>query len=125
MARIFLDNAEFTENNQTPGVRTFVSSAIPASRVRNSLNGLHTLAIYGTNFTGKVYLKGSLDNSPSTLINEYFDISINSLRNDIEYVNFTGIDPVTFSANFMWMKIVYEFDETVNEGTIDKILVRT
>lgn len=117
--------SSFTESNETPGRRTFISSAIPASRVRNSMSGLHTLAIYAKNFTGTVFLKGSLDNTPSVLIADYFDIDITSLQSEVEYVDFTGIDPIAFSANFMWLKVVFQYDDMINQGTIDKILVRT
>jgi len=101
----------------------FYSSAIPAGRIRNTTTSTHTIAIYTTNFSGKVKLYGSLEDVPPQDILSYFPIDVDIIGNEIEFNGHSGITPLVFQANYMWLKFVYE-EGSVNNGTINKIQIR-
>jgi hypothetical protein len=92
----------------------------------NGNSALHTLAIYMTRYKGKVYIQGTLDNSPASSGN-YVTISTNT------YNGFTGIDYVNFNGVFTYIRIMYVPDtapaESQNDnpafyGSLDKVLYR-
>ena len=61
---------------------------------------LHTIAIYMTNYSGKVLIEGTLENSPNSFGNY-------ALINTLTYSHFTGIDYVNFNGIFSKIKVGY------------------
>jgi len=104
------------------------SSAIAGARVKNHLNAVHSFSAKTTAFTGTLELFGSLDLQPPSDITNYFPIDITSGSQTITFDDYTGITSHTFEANFMWIKFVYKTgnvtDDSVDYGTIDKVLFR-
>jgi len=111
---------DFSVPNQP---KKFFTQAIPGGRIRNTTTSSHTIAIYTTNFTGKVKIYGSLEDVPPVNIVSYFPVDIDVTGQDIDFIEHSGITPLVFRANYMWLKFVYE-DGSVNNGTIDKIQIR-
>lgn len=79
-------------------------------------DGLHTIAIYVTNFTGRVFLQGTLATDPQE--DDWFDISLvtNQFSNE-QFVQFpldplnptgtngdTGVEAFTFIGNFVFLR---------------------
>lgn len=91
-----------------------ISEVVDAEPQINSNEGLHTAAVYSTNFEGKVTVQGTLDDNTT---NTWFDIATITMNRPTTPVhkNFNGV--------FSNLRFKYEND-TGNTGTIDKILVR-
>lgn len=100
------------------------SSAIPANQTKRHINSAHTIAMYVENFTGYIEIYGTLDEQPSHDIREYFLVNITPIKTRISFENYTGIFPISFLANFNWIKFK-KFEDESNEGKITKILIRS
>ena len=106
----------------------FYSSAIAANRTNNHLNSIHTFSVNATDFTGRLYVYGTLDSTPSVdNVNGWFIIdSMNLDENYIQFINYTGVRSFTFTGNYMWVRFVYypDVDVIIPNGTINEISVR-
>jgi hypothetical protein len=102
---------------------TFYSSAIPAGRIRNTTTSTHTIALYTSNYSGNVKIFGSLEDVPPQDLSSWFPINVDIIGNEIIFDEHTGISPLVFRANYMWLKFTYEPGPT-NEGSLDKIQIR-
>jgi hypothetical protein len=118
-------------NNWTPNgtkdgpniVMRYYSSAIPGARVKNYINGVHTFAVYTTNFSGTLRLVATLDLNPPENYNDYFPIDITTATDVVEFTNYTGVNSYTFEANAMYFRFIYS-PTSLNVGTLDKIMLR-
>jgi len=108
-----------------PNARTrFRSTAIAGDAHHNFNDGLHTVAFYLDNYTGKVWIQGTLEQNPPTVEEDWFDINITPNQFELNYTDFTGLDPFNFRANVTWVRILTEPDDNLNQGTINKVLVK-
>jgi hypothetical protein len=105
----------------------YKSENIYAEPEFNTNSSVHTMAIYLTAFKGKIFLEATLDNDPG--VNANYSIIYSK-----QYSDFTGIDPVTFSGVFSYVRIRYIPDTAPGEpnndnpayfGSLDKILYRS
>jgi len=103
------------------------SGNIYASPEFNGNTALHTLALYMTGYKGKVYVQGTLDNSPESSGNY-------STIQELTYNGFTGIDYLNFNGVYTYIRIVHVPDiapaESNNDnpdyyGSFDKALYRS
>lgn len=101
----------------------FHTGSIPAGRIRNTMNSMHTMAVYTTNYTGKLRIYGSLEDIPSQDLVSWFPVNVDMLGNEIVFENHTGITPLVFQANYMWFKFTHS-PASVDPGTLDKIQIR-
>ena len=100
-------------------VTYYYSSALKATGYFNKPNGLVTLAVYGTNYTGNFYVEGALSENPTE--GDWFNITLGSYTNPYyPYTGHTGIDPWTFRTNVNYIRTKH----TQPTGTLDKIIVR-
>ena len=92
------------------------SSSVYAYPGRNSNSALHTVAVYGTGFTGNFKIQGSLVTTPTTDA-DWSTISNNTITglSGITYYNFNGI--------YTYVRFSYD-NASGNSGTVDKILYR-
>lgn len=90
-------------------------------------SGMHTVSMSLNNFTGRIYIQGSLIDNPTE--NDWFNIQLNN-NSYIQYNNQTLTDSYTFLVNMTWIRV--KIDRTyldpqplnVSEvGFIRKILV--
>lgn len=102
----------FTAND---GPLTKTSSSINANPGKNNNSALHTVAMYGKNFAGRVRIQGTMDTSPQNA--DYFDItSVDFTTSDsVKYININGVYQY---IRFSWG------NNSGNSGRIDKILYR-
>lgn len=92
----------------------------------NGNTALHTVAFYFTGYRGKVYIQGTLDNTPAsfgrytTVVTKVYD-------------NFSGIDYVNFNGVFTYIRIIHvpatapaesNNDNAGFYGSFDKFLYR-
>lgn len=114
-------------NGTGPYISAFYSSSIPGARVRNHTNSVHTYSVYATNFTGKLEVFGTLEETPNPgLERGWFKIFPDTGVDKIEFFDFSGTEAFSFQANFMWMKFKLTPDSTVmDNGELKKIIVRT
>lgn len=125
--------SQFTEVNISPPTTTptiYISGACPADSVNCERDGLHTVVVYATDYAGKFYVQGSLETSPSSNDNEWFDISLTAFTSYYELGNtptaddtFSGIEAFNFTANIRWIRFKHVPDDD-NTGTIDQVLYR-
>jgi len=85
--------------------------------------GLHTFAVYATNYTGRVYAEATLD-LQGTASSRWFELDLTLANKYIQFTNFNGVDAYNFSGNLMWVRFRYEPDLN-NTGTLDKIVYRS
>ncbi len=108
----------------TPG---FYSSRIPGARVLNHKDSVHSFSTYTENFTGILEIWGSLEETPDAYLSasRWFKIYPSTMSQDIEFIQYTGTQAWTFSANFMWLKFRY-FPSTavLYPGILKKLIVR-
>ena len=112
--------------NHSTSLYEFKSRPIYAYPEYKSNNGLHTIALYMTNFKGTVYLQVTMDNQPSYLDN----FSTIETRT---YDGFSGIDYINFNGIYSYINVMYIPDrgptDSTNDnpsyyGSFDKLLYR-
>ena len=102
------------------------TSATDGSVLKGSSDGLHTVAIYTTNFKGKIYVQGSVESEPSSTAGseDWFLIDTNGLTGYENYATATsGVRAVNFVHNLYKVRFYYVADAS-NTGTVDKITIR-
>ena len=111
-------NDSFT--SQVVGSDTYYySSDLKATGYYNKPNGLITIAVYGTGYTGNFTVQGALSENPTE--SDWFDITLGSYTQTFfPYSGHTGIDPWTFRTNVNFIRTKH----TTAAGTLDKIVVR-
>ena len=82
------------------------TSAIPASRVRNHINALHTMGVFTTDFTGTLQVYATLDLQPPEDLRRWFPVDLTSGTDIIEFDRYTGSVSFAFAANFMWLTFI-------------------
>ena len=106
----------------------FYSARIPGARILNHINSVHSFSTYTRQFTGRLELWGTLDETPDAYLNDkrWFKIYPSTMSIDIEYTGYTGTQAWTFQANFMWLKFRYfPSKQVLDPGVMEKIIVRT
>lgn len=101
----------------------FYSAVVEGDAQSFDKKGLHTFAVYATNFTGKIYAEGTLDLAGNNA-SRWWEAKLAVNANHIQLTNFSGVEAYNFSGNIMWVRFRYEPDPS-NTGTIDKILYRS
>ena len=100
-------------------VTYYYSSALKATGYYNKPNGIVTLAVYGTGYTGNFWVEGALSENP--VESDWFNITLGSYTDPFyPYTAHTGIDPWTFRTNVHHIRTKH----TQAAGTLDKIIVR-
>jgi hypothetical protein len=101
----------------------FYSSTFPGN-AQNSLitTGDITMAAYTTNWTGTIYVQGSIEIEVPTDYDQWFPVNFNG-QQLTPLVSYTGITPIAFEASLTWVRLVYLPDVT-NVGTFDQVLYR-
>jgi hypothetical protein len=110
------------------GLPCFYTGRIPGARVLNHKDGVHTFSTYTQNFTGKLQLFGTLDETPDPYLDDtrWFKIYTSSMTSDIDYTAYTGTQSWAFEANFMWLKFrLIPSTDVLDSGQFLKLIVRT
>ena len=82
-------------------------------------DGLHTIAVYTTGFTGKFYLQGTLASEPTEA--DWFDIYLNNSIAYLDYTTSTAVAGHTFQGNFIYLRAKVA---DVAAGTLSKALLK-
>jgi len=110
-----------------PPVPCFYTSRIPAARVQNHINSVHSFSTHTINFTGILEIFASLEETPEAYVNNsrWFKIYPTSMSQDIEYISYTGTQYWSFSLNCLWLKFRYTPSlDVVDPGIFSKLIVR-
>ena len=78
-----------------------IGSPVPGDSYYGYTDGVHTVAIYGTNFTGRVKIQGTLATNPTD--DDWFDILLSGLPYK-DYNSYTGVEGFTFVANLVFIR---------------------
>ena len=119
----------FTERPYGDYSIMWTTSALTGDSQLGQANGLHTVAIYTTNFQGKFWIQSSLSIEPP-LDSEWFTIPIGDATEYLEFNETTLRDGkqyakiINFSLNAYWVRFAYWADKISNTGTFDKILYK-
>ena len=111
-----------------PPTRCFYTKRIPGGRVLNHKASVHSFSTFTENFTGKLEVFGSLEESPDPYLDEnrWFKIYPNNMNGDIEYRNYTGTMVWSFTQNIMWIKFrLVPTTELSNAGRMKKLIIRS
>lgn len=83
-------------------------------------NGLITMGVYATGYTGNFFLQGSLADFPDTT--DWFNIELSAVL-DYHYFNaFTGVEPFSVESNVKWIRVLW--GDSGSNGTVDKVVFR-
>ena len=103
----------------------YTSGSLDAHPTSNGNIALHTVAIYGTTYTGGFQMVGSLANDVMPTVNTYFPITLYGQNEPIITLeNFTGVRYYNFYGIFRRLQVLYMPDQDLNDGTFDKVLYR-
>lgn len=103
----------------------FFTEAIPTPRTRNMIGNLHSFSVYADNYTGKLKVFGTLDQTPNPDIERgWFNIKAYDDADYIDFIEYTGTRFFSFEGNYMWLKFVY-YPDSQNAGSIEKLIVRS
>ena len=78
-----------------------IGGPVPGDSYYGYTDGVHTVAIYGTNFTGRVKIQGTLATNPTD--DDWFDILLSGLPYK-DYNSYTGVEGFTFVANLVFIR---------------------
>lgn len=121
---VIIEGDNWTPVTETPGGNTiYISCAYPGDAYYCNTDGLHTVAIYSENFTGKFYVQGSLEESVTTNDTDWFDIWLHQLHPEYELNESTGIEAFNFVGSIRWIRFIYDPAPT-NTGSIVKVAYR-
>lgn len=115
--------APFHHGEMPGGVTRYASPNFPGDAQLGFADGLHTVAIYLTSFTGTLWVQGSLEDQAPDSDADWFEINITPNQFNVAYADETGIDVFNFIANVTWVRFVYEPD-VLNSGTVDQIYLK-
>ena len=85
---------------------------------------MHTIAIYLNNFTGRLYIQGSLTESVSEVDDDWFDINPDGYSNWINFDSASGIESYNFICKIIWIRFFIQPRPVINKGGITKILLK-
>lgn len=98
-------------------------SPVPGDSYYGYTDGLHTVAVYGQNLSGRVRIQGTLATNPTE--SDWFNILLNGLPYK-DYQSFTGVEGFTFTANLVFLRAILDrgslgITDVTNAGYIEKI----
>lgn len=76
-------------------------TAVPGDSYYGYTDGIHTVAVYGSNLTGRISIQGTLATTPTE--SDWFDILLTGLPYK-DYSAFTGVQGFTFVANLVYLR---------------------
>lgn len=95
------------------------SSIINGPAYYGKSNGMITIGLYATNYTGNFFLQGTTSDYPSE--SDWFDVELGAQYYFHYFDSFTGIEPFTIQSN---LKFLRGKVENTGAGTVDKLVVR-
>ena len=100
-----------------------VGDAVPGDSYYGYTDGIHTVAIYGQNLSGRIRVQGTLATQPTE--DDWFDILLTGLPYK-DYTNFTGVEGFTFTANLVFLRATLDrtalgITDVTQAGWIEKI----
>lgn len=100
-----------------------VGDAVPGDSYYGYTDGIHTVAIYGQNLSGRIRVQGTLATTPTE--DDWFDILLTGLPYK-DYTNFTGVEGFTFTANLVFLRATLDrtalgITDVSQAGWIEKI----
>ncbi|MCK9529403.1 MAG: hypothetical protein M0R77_02370 [Gammaproteobacteria bacterium] len=113
----YTPSTDTTEESET----FWVAGPFKADSNQYRDDGLHTIAVYCENYTGKFYVEISLNDVP--IQSDWSPIWLDELMPWKNYDQFTGIEPFTFQANAKWVRFKYVPQQN-QDGQITKVLYR-
>jgi len=106
----------------------FTSIEVRGDAFYGYTDGLHTIAFYFSDFTGKLFLEGTLANAPTST--DWFPISISPPTDYMQLTTHTGIVARTFQGNFMFLRVRIDRDyltpannNSLQHGQISQVLL--
>ena len=97
--------------------------AAPGDSYYGYTDGIHTVAVYGQNLTGRIKIQGTLATQPTD--DDWFDILLAGLPYK-DYSNYTGVEGFTFTANLVFLRAILDRDalgitDVSTAGWVEKI----
>lgn len=91
---------------QNTGVNLDVTGdAVPGDSYYGYTDGIHTVAVYGQNFSGRIKIQGTLAKDPTN--DDWFDILLSGIPYK-DYTSFTGVEGFTFTANLVYLRAIVD-----------------
>ena len=111
-----------TDNGDVANV--FTSGSFEGNQHKNFRDATHTIGIYSTEFTGNVFVEGSLSlQAPSSDDSNWASVPVVNNLERIPMANVSGVTYYSFTGNFNYLRFKDSPGPT-NSGSFDKILLR-
>lgn len=107
----------FIYSTYSPYNKYYCTDNLPGNIQTDNRSGIHSFAAYLDNFSGSIYINGSLDIQPPVVPDQWFNLYEN------EYTEYTGILPLEIIANLNWVKFVFKSIDDNNLG-VKKVMFR-
>ena len=78
-----------------------VGVAVPGDSYYGYTDGVHTVAVYGNDLSGRVSIEGTLATTPTE--SDWFPVLLQGLPYK-DYTSFTGVEGFTFIANLVYLR---------------------
>jgi len=100
-----------------------IGDPVPGDSYYGYTDGIHTVAIYGENLTGRIRIQGTLAKHPTE--EDWFNILLSGIPYR-DYTEFTGVEGFTFTANLVYLRAVLDRDsfgitDVAEAGYVEKI----
>lgn len=118
--------AKFTPTPVNDALDTiWVTGAMPGDAQSQRASGTHTIAVYTDDWTGKLWVEGSLTNTPP-LPQDWFPIKLGTNTDYFEYTPSTksNLRLVNFTMNLYWLRVSFR-DAPQNSGKFLRILYKS
>lgn len=86
-------------------------------------DGVHTFVLYLNNFSGKVWVEASIEESTPTNDLDWFYVHLTPNQFDLIFYGESGLRPFNFNVNARWVRFVFEPNE-LNDGSITRIIFK-
>lgn len=99
------------------------SSAYKADGLAGANDGIHTIALSMTNFTGQFWVQSTLEPTAPAQLSQWFDLNLGGANDYLSYTAASDTVGVDFTINASYVRFVYDPDDT-NVGTFDQVVYR-
>lgn len=109
------------------GQLDFTGDAVRGDGYYGFSDGLHTIQISLNNFTGRIYIQGSLATNPGPT--DWFDIRLDGNTPFVQFTNSSATNAYTFHGNIVYLRAkvdrsyIQPAPALNTVGTLDKVLL--
>jgi hypothetical protein len=121
---VIIESSKFTPTPSGNYGTRWYTGALAGDAQAQRASGTHTIAVYTTNWSGRIWVEGSLTND-APLPSEWFSIPLSDTTAWFDFTehNNVGVKLINFTMNLYWLRVSYQpFNH--NKGSFERILYK-